>query len=168
MSALQKPTPIKYCAYCGQKLERVRYPSKLEDLGAFKRRKYCSRECMKRAFVETDGTNQRNNDAHASARKIAYLIEEREKVCSICGSTRNVDIHHKDGNYHNNSSDNLIALCRSCHNKEHHKKGVCKLCGKPMKGYGYCNMHYIRWKKYGDPLVCRRRIVSPTFTDRWS
>lgn len=30
----------------------------------------------------------------------------------------------------------------------------CKLagCGKPKKGLGYCNAHYIRFKKYGDPL----------------
>ena len=25
-------------------------------------------------------------------------------------------------------------------------------CGKKHKGHGYCDMHYQRWKKYGDPL----------------
>ena len=52
MHPLQKETPEKYCAFCGKKMERSRYPSGLEDLGAFKRRKYCSMDCMKRGHVK--------------------------------------------------------------------------------------------------------------------
>lgn len=37
------------------------------------------------------------------------------------------------------------------------KKGIYKICGKPQKGYGYCNKHYIRFKKYGDPLYTKYR-----------
>lgn len=168
-SKLMKPTPVKYCAYCGAKLERKIYNGRREDLTAFNRRKYCGFECMKRAFVKKDATNQNWGESHHSARKIVYLIEDREKVCEICGSTKNVDIHHKDGNHHNNESDNLMLVCRSCHMKLHREVKKCKVCGRDANGgHGYCNMHYLRWKKYGNPLMYQGKIVSPTFTERKS
>ena len=55
----------------------------------------------------------------------AKEIRKRDKVCQHCGMTprkngRALDVHHtipyrisKD-----NSPDNLITLCRSCHSKE--------------------------------------------------
>lgn len=152
-----KPTPEKYCEYCGKKLERKRFgeKGKIEDIPHFLKRKYCNIDCMRKAYVIKDGSTQDNRGAHASARKIVYLIEQREKVCSICGSTEMVDIHHADGNFHNNSSENLMLVCRGCHMKLHHQeKPKCKICGKECKKttHGMCNKHYLRWKKYGDPL----------------
>ena len=64
----------------------------------------------------------------------------------------NVDVHHKDGNPENNSPENLRRLCRSCHLKAHRQAKHCSICGATVKGYGYCNRHYIRFKKYGNPL----------------
>ena len=121
-SCITKQTPEKYCAYCGRKLERVRINGRLEDLGAFKRRKYCNRECMKKAFVKKDASCQNWGESHHSARKIIYLLEDKDKVCEICGSTKNIDVHHKDGDFHNNSISNLILVCRSCHMKIHRRK----------------------------------------------
>lgn len=143
----------KYCQYCGKQLERKRYNGVLEDFTAFKKRKYCSRECMRKAFLKTGENNQTWSNAHTTARKINKLILHKDK-CEQCGSTKNLDIHHKDGNWKNNNLDNLICLCRSCHIKYERNKTakVCKICGKPVKGLGYCNKHYLRYKKYGDPL----------------
>lgn len=162
-----KEVPEKYCEYCGKRLYRKRINGRLEDRGVFCRRKYCNRECMKRAFVKKDGSTQKDREAHASARKIEYLILDKDKVCEVCGSTKNIDVHHKDGNWQNNHPSNLVTLCRSCHSKQHKQKRTCKLCGEPVKGHGYCNMHYIRWKKYGDPMFCRGSKVSPTHSDRF-
>jgi len=86
------------------------------------------------------------------------------KTCQECGSTNLVGIHHKDRNPLNNSNENLVTLCASCHTKLHWKEGKkpwkerqsCKVCGKPAKGHGLCLMHYQRWKKYGDPLLTKR------------
>lgn len=35
-------------------------------------------------------------------------------------------------------------------------KKVCKVekCNRPVKGYGYCEPHYRRYKKYGSPFLC--------------
>lgn len=152
-----KPTPEKYCEYCGKKLERKRFgkKGKIESITQFLNRKYCDFDCMRKGFVIKDGTHQSNGPAHASARKIVNLIENREKVCELCGSTKNVDIHHKDHNFNNNSSENLMLVCRSCHMKLHRPaNNICKICGKECKKttHGMCDKHYLRWKKYGDPL----------------
>lgn len=133
-SKLIKPTPEHYCAYCGKKMERKMLPNgERECIPLFLRRKYCDRECMRKAYVKKDASEQSWSEAHGSARKIVYLIENREKVCEICGSTVNVDIHHKDGNHQNNDSENLMLVCRSCHNKLHRQKSVCKICGSQRK-----------------------------------
>lgn len=144
-----------YCKYCGKLLERNRFSSgRLEDFSAFKRRVYCNRKCMRMGFLKIGSFNQSYRNAHQTAIQIMNLLGV-EKKCSKCGKTKNVDVHHKDTNYQNNNIDNLEYLCRSCHMKEHRKKGICKICGKPQKGYGYCNKHYIRFKKYGDPLYTK-------------
>lgn len=162
-SKIIKPTPEHYCAYCGKRMERKRINGRLEDLSAFKRRKYCDRECMKRAFVRKDASGQAVRNSRRSAGMIEYLIKGKEKVCEVCGSTTNIDVHHKDSNPNNNDENNLLLVCRRCHMKIHRQKSVCNLCGKPVKGYGYCNMHYIRWKKFGDPLVYFGKKVNSTF-----
>jgi len=44
--------------------------------------------------------------------------------CEFCNKTKNIDTHHLDGNKFNNSLDNLLNLCRSCHVKYHQKYGT--------------------------------------------
>lgn len=75
--------------------------------------------------------------------------------CCVCGKPDAKDVHHLDGNHENNAEANLVRICRSCHIRSHRKRRLCVVCGEPQKGLGYCNKHYIRFKKYGDPLVVR-------------
>lgn len=154
-----KPDPEKYCEYCGKLMHRVRFSSgRLEDLSAFKRRKYCNRECMKRAYIKLK-TEAGWTTAHGSARKVNELIKDgNTDTCEICGKVGKVDVHHKDENPQNNDPSNLKVLCRSCHMKIHHPKSKCIVpgCDNDMNGgLGYCNKHYIRFKKYGSPFIVR-------------
>lgn len=56
---------------------------------------------------------------------IRILIKDRqENRCAICGETGHLSIHHKTpySQTHDNSPDNLVALCRgeetnNCHDK---------------------------------------------------
>lgn len=140
-----------YCQYCGKKLERKRFNGRLEDFSVFKKRKYCNRMCMRMSMLKIGNHNQEYRVSHQTAVNIMKL-QEIDKRCLICGKTGKVDVHHKDNDYKNNNLENLMYLCRSCHMKEHRNKQKCKICGEPMKAFGYCNKHYIRYKKYGNPL----------------
>ena len=116
----------KYCEYCGKQLERKRFNGRLEDFTVFKNRKYCNRECMKRAYLKIGENEQSYSNAHTTARKINELILHKE-VCELCGSDKNLDIHHIDGNWENNHLNNLMCLCRSCHTK--YERNKCKMGG---------------------------------------
>tara|TARA_Y100000310_G_scaffold322887_1_gene382513 strand:+ start:210 stop:698 length:489 start_codon:yes stop_codon:yes gene_type:complete len=79
-------------------------------------------------------------------------------------------VHHKDGNNLNNSLDNLEVMSIGDHSKIHNTKHFgCKIinCEGKHKGFGFCQKHYIRFRKYGDPntvLVShwkkRRKVMS--------
>lgn len=40
-------------------------------------------------------------------------------------------------------------------------KRTCSIddCDKPVHGQGWCNNHYMRWKRHGDPLGVARRLT---------
>lgn len=152
MAAPRKPTPLKHCEHCGKQLERKRLPNgDLECLVHFNRRKYCDKTCMAAAF---DAKPVKENPgwmtAHHHARKLVA-----PGPCAKCGKPDASDVHHKDDDWQNNSPENLERICRSCHIKEHRPKASCRLCGKPVKGLGYCDKHYQRFKKWGDPLLTK-------------
>lgn len=121
-------TPIKeyehYCKYCNKLLTRNRFKNgRLEDFNVFKKRVYCNRECMKKDYLKIGINEQTYRNAHQTAKTINKLILKKNK-CDICGSTKSLDIHHKDHNWKNNNLDNLMCLCRSCHMKAHRSKCI--------------------------------------------
>lgn len=46
-------------------------------------------------------------------------LEQKRNECYACGSDGYVEVHHIDGNRGNNSLDNLLPLCKSCHSDAH-------------------------------------------------
>jgi len=151
MPAHKKPTPLRHCEHCGAKLERKRLPrGDLEYLIHFNRRKYCGRVCMALAFDARHSAVVGPSTARYHARKIVPL-----GPCNRCGKPKAKDVHHLDGNYLNNSPQNLERICRSCHVQAHRRKGSCAICGLPVKGLGFCEKHYQRFKKHGDPRIVK-------------
>jgi len=60
-----------------------------------------------------------NGQARIISRDI-LLASRRPKVCHTCGKQRRkLECHHIDGDVYNYSLDNLIWLCRRCHNHSH-------------------------------------------------
>lgn len=143
MAMPRKPDEERYCNFCGNRLERKRLKDgSLESNLHFHRRKYCDRVCMAKAFDAKPMKQEAGwMTGHYHARK-----EVAPGPCSICGKPDATDVHHKDGNYRNNSKTNLIRLCRSCHMKEHRPKRLCRICGGSVKGLGLCNKHYLQFK----------------------
>ena len=117
----------KYCAYCGKKLERRFYSgcNKFEDMTCFKKRKYCDRMCMRKAFTNVGESNSNWSNTHSTARTINNLFLHKDR-CEICGKSGKLDIHHIDENPNNNNIDNLMCLCRSCHMKIHRNESFKK------------------------------------------
>ena len=158
MTQIKQLDSPHYCNYCGKELVRKRFNSgRLEDFGVFKKRKYCDMECYRKGELLSFASTQKNQEfrcAHTTARKVARTFMDTTR-CELCGSTKNLDIHHKDKNYNNNNLDNLQVLCRSCHMKQHKQKDKCKICGEEQKGHGYCNKHLKRKKKYNCPFFSK-------------
>jgi hypothetical protein len=135
----RKPDPEKYCEFCGKRLA----------MKGFSKRKYCDMTCTAKAF-DAKPVKERptSTTAHWHSRKMIP-----PGPCMRCGNSNASDVHHKNGDWTDNRLENLERICRSCHLKEHSRRTPCVICGKPQKGLGYCNKHYIRFKKYGDPLA---------------
>lgn len=52
-----------------------------------------------------------------------YLKVARKYKCENCGSIKSsIETHHKDGNSLNNHINNLMLLCKNCHNIVHKGK----------------------------------------------
>ena len=43
----------------------------------------------------------------------------KKNKCEWCGSKKNLCVHHIDGNRYNNDLDNLITVCKCCHQNHH-------------------------------------------------
>ena len=114
MSKMQKyikPSPESYCQQCGTRMERKRFSSgRLEDLGRFMKRKFCSKKCQDESLIKSTVTS-------GQYRYRARM--RREDCCELCGSLKNLQVHHKDKNLSNNTLENLQTLCASCHNTLH-------------------------------------------------
>lgn len=90
-------------------------------------------------------------------------------TCNRCGSSTNVDRHHKNNDWRDNRRKNLEDVCRSCHMREHRSSKPCRVPGctrlvteaKCNGAHGYCDMHYQRWRKWGDPLAVRVNQHTP-------
>jgi len=152
----RKVDPVKFCVHCGKRLERKRYNGRLEDSGTFGRRKFCDQMCMAQHQIKTHATT---SAMHRRATRY------RKKTCQKCGKAANLHVHHIDKDVSNNSPENLLTLCGSCHGKWHwdHDKtsGVpkkyCSVCGERAGKLGMCQKHYQRFRKYGDPCLTKKK-----------
>ena len=135
------PKHVHVCPVCGEGF----MPEKSN------RQVYCSKRCL--------GTKSHDANRFSGNR---HLVLKRDKhKCVVCGATTQLSVHHKDRSGQeyrpNNSMDNLVVLCGSCHKSEHSEtfdarrtrtETACQQCGgafevtpsKVAKGKGkYCS-----------------------------
>jgi 5-methylcytosine-specific restriction endonuclease McrA len=78
----------------------------------------------------TDSNNQykREKNSRTKARKIFWNDCNRDSYrCPDCESQSDYyEVHHVDGNHDNNSLNNLVALCYSCHVGRHRRENIEK------------------------------------------
>ena len=101
-------------------------------------RKTCSDECHSKLMSEIQRGERGPNWIHGKSQS-AYTTACRSikrNRCDWCGSnTKRLDIHHKDRDKSNNSPDNIMTLCVSCHANLHYREDDRGLRGwKPPVG----------------------------------
>lgn len=163
----RKTDPEKFCAYCGKRLTRKIYNNgKLEAHAFLIRRKYCNTSCSGMAHRKDDLTT---DGWRARAR------QTRQDCCEICGSTDVLCAHHINGDVADNSPDNLMTLCSPCHTKWHWQNGktpkkrqsVCTVCGDPARRLDMCPKHYMRFRKYGNPNLTKKKFKGGVYRLVW-
>lgn len=148
-TARRKPAPLVRCQTCRIPISKAPY----ESLAQFKKRKFCSHKCHGATTANPEGPT--HGGLPHRGRKVARRVKPR-KACEQCGTSKRLEIHHRDGDATNNEPANLQVLCLRCHRAAHKTHG-CKVsnCGSPHCALGFCSKHYYRFKKYGDPLLKR-------------
>jgi len=90
---------------------------------------------------------------HNRAKDREEYWSDRDKSAYTCpgcgrsrGDVRNFEVHHIDGNPANGSEENLVALCRDCHEEVHDMD--------PGKRDGHWSARfYDEWRSDQSPLM---------------
>ncbi len=101
--------------------------------------KFCSNKCQKEYEYKKYIKKWKNNEVSGMRGEYqismyikTYLFEKYNNKCARCGwgkvnpYTKNIplEVEHIDGNYQNNSEENLILLCPNCHSLTETYKGA--------------------------------------------
>ncbi len=101
--------------------------------------KFCSNKCQKEYEYKKYIKRWKNNEVSGMRGEYqismyikTYLFEKYNNKCARCGwgkvnpYTKNIplEVEHIDGNYQNNSEENLILLCPNCHSLTETYKGA--------------------------------------------
>jgi hypothetical protein len=108
----EEPKYPKVCAICGETF-----------LGKRANRKYCSDECNWKAQHER---KKARNPVRSSQKKVwkdkrQEQYAQQNGKCWLCEQEIELfDLHHMEPNDRSPYSENLVALCKACHNQIHH------------------------------------------------
>ena len=114
---------------------------------------YCSQECHKKYEYNQRVTKWKSGEISGTIKCGAanfvkrYIREKFENKCTVCGwnevnpNTGKIplEIHHIDGDYTNNSEDNLDLLCPNHHALTENYKGANKGNGRAYRKKNHLN-----------------------------
>lgn len=112
------------CFYCGKIVENKNKKY---------RKKFCSTDCQYDMYVETS-EGKAGIDAIRS-----YLHRKKKGKCDYCGIDRwmdneiSLEVHHINGNWIDNSLENLLLLCPNCHSQTDNFKAKNKGNGREAR-----------------------------------
>lgn len=103
--------------------------------------------------------DQKNLGKRKSAALVARKL--RKSACEQCGTEKNLHAHHINRDWSDNRPENIQTLCATCHLKYHWSMGHIMEVGKRRcsvdgcdtisRRRGFCEKHFERMKKYGNP-----------------
>ena len=142
MCQVESQEKMNKCLNCGKELSN-------------RQKKYCSISCQKQAIYKEyiqrwkQGLENGLRGKYGISKHIKkYLVDKYHNRCSICGwGEKNpytnkvpLEVEHIDGNYLNNTEENLTLLCPNCHSLTPTYKGANKGNGrKERKKYSLYN-----------------------------
>jgi len=110
------------CKRCNESFEYTR-----RNLHKGQKRVFCSLACSRnngnnKEFIENNDNNYKYPRVFNN--KLKNRIKDRDgHKCQLCSSEKNLEIHHIDYDKKNCEDDNLITLCKKCHNITNHNRG---------------------------------------------
>jgi len=109
---------IVNCSNCGKELNR--FPCDIKYYKNLFCNIKCKSEWMKGKKMQKTSKNKHWNWQGGRGKSFAERHIDAN-ICEICGSIKSLDRHHIDGNQNNNSIENIMIVCRSCHMKLHRR-----------------------------------------------
>lgn len=117
------------CKDCGKEfqLKTRSYAYYCADCKKERKRKDAYERAVKSGRIKCPGVGsggnqwgEKNHQWSNYKAEYSYTRIIREmKECHFCGATKNLCRHHIDKNRSNNTPENLVVVCRSCHAKLH-------------------------------------------------
>jgi hypothetical protein len=102
-----KPQLIK-CFICSKSCQ---------DFRGKRKRKYCSINCSIKKKFPRGEKNPHYKNGIGYYKTISK--NTTNKICSLCQTNKNIEMHHIDGDRTNNTLTNLTTICRCCHMRIH-------------------------------------------------
>ena len=114
------------CINCSKKFEAKRKDTLRCSVCKKKHASYKTMLSRKKHNPEIEmgvGSGNSYKNKHRALGIQTYRRAKKSK-CEWCGSINNLLVHHLDENRYNNNIDNLITLCKRCHQNLHTKRNM--------------------------------------------
>ena len=114
------------CIACNKKFEAKRKDTLRCPVWKKKHASYKTMLSKKKRHPEIEmgvGSGNSYKNKHRALGIQTYRRAKKTK-CEWCGSINNLLVHHLDENRYNNNIDNLITLCKRCHQNLHTKRNM--------------------------------------------
>ena len=140
-------TIVKLPTVVFRKCDECRNEYVVKSPGSKKRSSCCSKKCLGRLQSRLrKGSFQLGESNPAWKDGIQTYRKHKNESCNRCGSVKDLLVHHKDENRHNNDLGNLETLCIRCHQIHHDcVKNLrpselfieCLMCGTRVKASSF-------------------------------
>ena len=140
------PQIVCACRECGREFRR--WPSQ----AVAPRGCYCSRHCRAVAVGRSQPRGPDSPFWITGVHAYRELAKRPGANCARCGSTRRLQVHHRDENRLNNAPDNHEVLCVSCHRVHHATTKFSQTVGRCAT----CGVGFLTWPHEGGRKYCSR------------
>ena len=112
--------PIKICIICKKEFVTKTTGKTCSDIckkkyNVIKQNTYL----LKKNSNKLIGIGSGNHPINKQYNRPRSYVHYKKDKCEICGSTKNLLVHHLDCNHNNCTKENLQTLCKKCHQHIH-------------------------------------------------